>query len=89
MGTGDRKNVPFLKREKIEEDAAKLLRKHGYEAIPVDLIGLAEQMDLDIENAEFVNDRIAGMITKKDGQVTTRLPYCRRPATRSSPSKRT
>jgi Zn-dependent peptidase ImmA (M78 family) len=63
-------DVPFLTRQEVEKRAADVLREHGLDSIPVDLIVLANRLGMSVHNATFSEDNIVGMISKRGDRIT-------------------
>jgi len=62
-------DVSFLTRDEIEARALEVRRKHGLEAIPLDLIALADREGIQVNNAKFTEEGIAGLIYRSEGEV--------------------
>lgn len=70
METAAADSVSFMSREEIEQRAADVLRSHGLNTIPVDLIELANQLGMAVHNANFFDDNLVGMIAKRGDNIT-------------------
>lgn len=72
-------DVPFLTRQEVEKRAADVLREHGLDSIPVDLIVLANRLGMSVHNATFSEDNIVGMISKRGDRITLLVNQSARP----------
>lgn len=70
MTTAAADAVPFITRDEVERRAAEVLRAYSLDAIPVDLIALADRLGMAVHNATFSDDTIVGMIAKRGTDVT-------------------
>ena len=57
------------KKKEIEEEAKKILLRHGLYSIPVDPVVLANKLGIQANNAVFSDDGIAGMTAKREGKI--------------------
>ena len=61
---------PKRDRQKLEEEAKGILERHDMFAVPVDPVVLAGKTGIQVHNAVFSDDGIAGMIAKRGDHTT-------------------
>ena len=57
-------------RPEIEKEARRILAQHGLLSVPVDPVVLASKEGIQVNNAVFADEQIAGMIAKRKESVT-------------------
>jgi Zn-dependent peptidase ImmA (M78 family) len=62
--------VPYISRPEVESRARDVLRRHNLTTIPIDPLVLAHREGIKVNNAEFSDDNLAGMIVKEGDDVT-------------------
>lgn len=54
-----------LSRKQIEEEANRILQRHGLTSIPIDPVTLANREGIKVHNAKFAKPNISGLIAKR------------------------
>jgi Zn-dependent peptidase ImmA (M78 family) len=61
--------IPFLSRTEVEHRAREVLKRHNLTTIPINPLVLANREGIQVNNATFTDDNLAGMIVKRGGDV--------------------
>ena len=61
--------VPYLSADQVEEKAAETLRRHELITVPINPLVLAHLANIEVNNVEFTNSDVAGMIVKRGVDV--------------------